>query len=300
MTKLEASRSHRKSVWSMRPKYSSGRSTRRDNDPPDGADTKANGQYLSTLVMWEKQMVNPLLKLTGLSKSYAGEDGRQALQDVDLEMAAGEFLCVMGPSGSGKSTLLNLMAGLDRPTRGSVVVDGTDLGRLSESKLARYRRRQVGLVFQFFNLLNTITVLDNVLLPAQLKGGRRGSAKRAMELLERLGMDAKADHFPATLSGGESQRVAIARALVNKPALLLADEPTGALDSRNGEQVMDLLAELNADGQTIVMVTHDAEIAGQRASRIVRLRDGRVVLDQLRARAPSRNDHVSMLYAVQL
>jgi putative ABC transport system ATP-binding protein len=250
--------------------------------------------------MWEKQIVNHLLKVTGLSKSYPGEDDRQALQDIDLEMPAGEFLCIMGPSGSGKSTLLNIVAGLDRPTRGTVTVDGVEVSRLNESKLARYRRRQVGLVFQFFNLLNTITVLDNVVLPAQLSGNRRGSVERAKELLTRLRIDAKADQFPSTLSGGERQRVAIARALINKPALLLADEPTGALDSKNGEQVMDLLSELNQDGQSIVMVTHDGDLAGRYASRIIRLHDGRIAQDERRGGVNSQADGVSVKHAVQL
>jgi putative ABC transport system ATP-binding protein len=186
----------------------------------------------------------------------------------------------MGPSGSGKSTLLNLVAGLDRPTSGSVRVDGVELTRLGEAELARYRRTKVGLVFQFFNLLNNLTVLDNVAVPAELAGlGRREARGRALALLEELGLAEQARSFPARLAGGQRQRVAVARALVNRPPLLLADEPTGALDRRSGEQVMDLLAELNRAGQTILLVTHDPRLAERCASRVVTLVDGAVAGD---------------------
>jgi len=186
----------------------------------------------------------------------------------------------MGPSGSGKSTLLNLMAGLDRATDGTIRVDGQDITRLSEAALARYRRARVGLVFQFFNLLNTLTVLDNVLIPAQLAGmNRREACRRAGELLDQLGIADQASKYPARLSGGQRQRVAIARALVNRPALLLADEPTGALDTHSGEQVLDLFRDLNRTGQTIVLVTHDPRLAERCAGRIVTLVDGAVATD---------------------
>jgi putative ABC transport system ATP-binding protein len=184
---------------------------------------------------------------------------------------------IMGPSGSGKSTLLNLVAGVDRPTSGSVLVAGEDLGRLNEAQLARFRRAKVGFVFQFFNLLANLTVLENVLIPAELNGARPGEARsRAQELLARLDITQLADRYPARLSGGQQQRVAIARALVNGPLLLLADEPTGALDTRSGEQVMELIGGLNQDGQTVLLVTHDPKLAAGHAGRIVTLIDGRI------------------------
>ncbi|HYW27063.1 MAG TPA: ABC transporter ATP-binding protein [Terriglobales bacterium] len=220
-----------------------------------------------------------LLELTGVVKVYGGAE-RPALDRVSLAVPAGAVAAVMGPSGSGKSTLLNLVAGLDRPTSGSVRVDGVELTRLGEAALARYRRTTVGLVFQFFNLLNNLTVLDNVAVPAELAGVRRGVARRrASVLLEELGLAEHARAFPARLSGGQRQRVAVARALVNRPPLLLADEPTGALDSRSGEQVVDLLVRLNRAGQTILLVTHDARLAERCASRIVTLVDGAVARD---------------------
>src|SRR5260370_26568530 len=181
----------------------------------------------------------------------------------------------MGPSGSGKLTLLNVIGGLDRPSHGRVVVDGTDLGRLSEASLARFRRTRVGIVFQFFNLLNNLTALENVMIPAQLAGASAGDARRrAMDLLERLEMPGHGNQYPARLSGGQRQRIAIARALINNPPLLLADEPTGALDSHAGDQVMGIFGDLSRSGQTIVLVTHDERLARVRASRVIRLIDG--------------------------
>jgi putative ABC transport system ATP-binding protein len=218
-----------------------------------------------------------LVELTQVSKTYAGAGGRAALDDVSLDVDGGELTAIMGPSGSGKSTLLNLVAGIDRPTGGRVRVGGEDLGRLSEGRLARFRRARLGFVFQFFNLLGNLTVLENVLLPAQLEGTRPAPARaRAMELLARLGIAELAGHYPARLSGGQQQRVAIARALINRPAILLADEPTGALDTHNGAQVMELLEGLNREGQTVLLVTHDAKLATRYAGRIVTLIDGRV------------------------
>jgi putative ABC transport system ATP-binding protein len=183
----------------------------------------------------------------------------------------------MGASGSGKSTLLNLVAGLDRATSGRIVVDGIDLTRANETQLAMYRRSHVGFVFQFFNLLSNLTVLQNVMVPAELAGMRSAEARaRATELLSELGMSDVHRSYAANLSGGQRQRVAIARALINRPALVLADEPTGALDSRSGDQVMELLRELNQRGQTILLVTHDAKLAAGHGRRVVTLRDGRV------------------------
>jgi putative ABC transport system ATP-binding protein len=183
----------------------------------------------------------------------------------------------MGPSGSGKSTLLNLVSGLDRPSAGSVVVGGEDLGALGEKGLALFRRQRVGMVFQFFHLLDDLPALDNVALVGQLAGlGARAARQRATELLEGLGIADRGDVHPASLSGGERQRVAVARALMNRPALLLADEPTGALDTRSGEAVIELLTDLNALGQTLVLVTHDARLAARCATRVVEVVDGRI------------------------
>jgi putative ABC transport system ATP-binding protein len=219
-----------------------------------------------------------LVELDGVTKTYDGGESRPALNSVSLRIPAGEFTGIMGPSGSGKSTLLNVVAGLDRVTSGTVRVAGQDITHLSEAKLSRYRRSTVGLIFQFFNLLNTLTVMENVLLPAQLGGTRRAAAlERTRELLRQLDIEEQADKYPTRLSGGQRQRVAIARALVNRPALLLADEPTGALDTRSGEGVIDLLLDLNRAGQTIVLVTHDPRLAERCTSRVVSLVDGSVV-----------------------
>jgi putative ABC transport system ATP-binding protein len=218
-----------------------------------------------------------LIELRDVTKRYPGQ---AAVAGVSLDVAPGAAVAVMGPSGSGKSTLLNLIAGLDRPTSGSVTVAGERIDTLSETGLARYRRRQVGMIFQFFNLLDDMTVLDNVLLPAQLARMRAAPARaRAAELLQALRIDSHRDSYPARLSGGERQRVAIARALVNRPALLLADEPTGALDSATGEQIGALLRDLNQSGQTMVLVTHNPALAARYARRTVQLTDGRVVAD---------------------
>jgi putative ABC transport system ATP-binding protein len=217
-----------------------------------------------------------LVRLRTAGKQYESA-GPPALDGVDLSVDQGEAVAVMGPSGSGKSTLLNLVAGLDRPTAGQVEVAGTVLNRLSEAALARFRRTNIGIIFQFFHLLDDLTARDNVLLPAQLAGTpRRQAADRADELLDALGLTARANAYPARLSGGERQRVAVARALINKPPLLLADEPTGAVDAKAGAQVMALLRDLNQGGQTVLLVTHDAVLARGAATRIVEMRDGRL------------------------
>jgi putative ABC transport system ATP-binding protein len=224
--------------------------------------------------------MDSLLEVQGVTKVYQGAGGKPALNGVTLSIPAGTMTAIMGPSGSGKSTLLNLVAGLDRASGGSISVGGLEITRLSEAALARYRRTSVGLIFQFFNLLNNLTVRDNVLIPAQLAGmGRREAGARARELLGLLGIADQALKYPARLSGGQRQRVAIARALINRPALLLADEPTGALDSRSGEQVIDLLRDLNSSGQTIVLVTHDQRLAERCTRRIITLVDGQVARD---------------------
>jgi putative ABC transport system ATP-binding protein len=217
-----------------------------------------------------------LVQLRAVGKRYETA-GPPALDGVDLAVAPGEAVAVMGPSGSGKSTLLNLVAGLDRPTAGEVEVAGTVLNRLSETALARFRRASIGIVFQFFHLLDDLTARDNVLLPAQLAGMSRAAARaRADELLDTLGLAARADAYPARLSGGERQRVAVARALINRPPLLLADEPTGAVDAQAGAQIMELLRDLNRGGQAILLVTHDPALAARCATRVVEVRDGRL------------------------
>jgi putative ABC transport system ATP-binding protein len=226
-----------------------------------------------------RRPVDALVRITDVTKRYGGR-GQPALDDVKLDIAPGEAVAVMGASGSGKSTLLNLIAGLDRPTSGTVTVAGRRIDTLSETRLARFRRRQVGMIFQFFNLLEDLTVLDNVLMPAQLAGMRRSKARaRADELLATLRIDRYSNPYPGRLSGGERQRVAIARALVNSPALLLADEPTGAVDSATGEEIGRLLVDLNASGQTLVLVTHNPELAERYARRIVQIADGRIISD---------------------
>jgi putative ABC transport system ATP-binding protein len=220
-----------------------------------------------------------MVRVSAVTKRYQGH-GRAALDGVGLDVGPGEAVAVMGPSGSGKSTLLNLIAGLDKPSSGTVTVAGQRIDVLSETKLARYRRTGVGMIFQFFNLLEDLTVADNVLLPAQLAGTPRRKARaRCGELLSRLGIDRYTNTYPGRLSGGERQRVAIARALVNSPAVLLADEPTGAVDSVTGEEIGQLLLDLNAAGQTLVLVTHNPDLAAKYARRTVRLADGRVISD---------------------
>ena len=226
--------------------------------------------------------MSSLVELRDVRKVYNGHSGSVALDGVSLTIPRGQAAAIMGPSGSGKSTLLNLVGGLDRPSAGTIVVAGQDLRRMSEAALARFRRTQVGVVFQFFNLLNNLTALDNAMIPAQLAGvGRADAQKRALELFERLGIAQLRHQYPMLMSGGQRQRVAIARALINSPALLLADEPTGALDSHSGAQVMEIFGELNRNGQTIILVTHDERLASTSASRVIRLRDGAVADDRI-------------------
>ncbi len=221
--------------------------------------------------------MSELVRLSDITKVYQG-GVTGALNGVSLTVEEGEFTAVMGPSGSGKSTLLNLIAGLDRPSSGSVIVGGSDLGRMGEAALARFRRDHIGFVFQFFHLLPNLTALENVLIPAQLKSTTSAEA-RGRELLDELGIGKVADRYPARLAGGQQQRVAIARALINQPALLLADEPTGALDTRSGDQVMELLMEVHRRGQTILLVTHDAKLATRYAARVISVLDGKIVDD---------------------
>jgi putative ABC transport system ATP-binding protein len=223
--------------------------------------------------------MDALIRLDEVTKRY-DSGAAPAVDSVSLQIAAGESVAVMGLSGSGKSTLLNLSAGLDRPTSGTVTVAGERIDELSETGLARFRRRRAGMIFQFFNLLDDLTVWDNVLLPAQLAGVPRGQARaRADELLAALRIGPHRHAYPPRLSGGQRQRVAIARALVNRPAVLLADEPTGALDSATGEEIGELLRDLNRSGQTLVLVTHNPDLAARYASRTIRLADGRIASD---------------------
>jgi putative ABC transport system ATP-binding protein len=218
-----------------------------------------------------------VLSVRSVRKTFEAELAPvRALRGVDLELQDGEFVAIMGPSGCGKSTLLNLVAGLDTADDGEILLAGEQVTGKTEDELARMRRRHIGIVFQFFNLLEGMTVLENVVLPAMIAGTKRKPAEtRARDLLDLLGLGDKASDVPAVLSGGQRQRLAIARALANRPTLLLADEPTGALDTDGGREVLELFKRLHADGQTILMVTHNDEVAGA-ADRIVRMRDGRV------------------------
>ena len=224
-------------------------------------------------------MMSEPIRLSALSRQFVRGDALvQALQGIELTVNAGEFLALIGPSGSGKSTLLNLLGGLDRPTSGELWLNGTSLHTAREKERTAHRRHQVGFIFQSFNLLPRLTAVENVALPLMLAGVPRSVRQEtAGALLSRVGLGARLDHFPAELSGGEQQRVAIARALIHKPALILADEPTGNLDSATGEAIMDLLRELNEEeGITLIVVTHDEEVASF-ADRIVKLRDGQIV-----------------------
>jgi putative ABC transport system ATP-binding protein len=222
----------------------------------------------------------PLIQLRDVTKRYT-ESGSPALDSVDLDIERGLITAIMGPSGCGKSTLHNLVGGLDRPTNGEVTVDGVRVDRLSEADAARFRRTKVGFVFQFFHLLDDLSVADNVGIAAMLAGRSRADGRReSAELLEQLGLGSRIRDFPTALSGGERQRLALARAIVNRPTVLLADEPTGALDLRNGEMALALIEDLNRRGQTVLFVTHDEQLAERHAHRIVHLVDGSVSTDR--------------------
>jgi putative ABC transport system ATP-binding protein len=223
----------------------------------------------------------PLLQLRGVTKSYTeGDTTHVVLHGIDTIVGTGQFVALLGPSGSGKSTLLNLISGIDTPDAGEIRIEDTDITRLSERERTLLRRARIGFIFQFYNLIPTLTVEENLLLPLELNGlldkrGREG----ALRLLERVGLRDRASTFPDRLSGGEQQRVAIARALVHNPALLLADEPTGNLDTDTGVKVLDLLDELTRGaGKTVLVVTHSDDVV-QRADRVMRLRDGHLVED---------------------
>ena len=221
-----------------------------------------------------------MISIAGLSmRLSSGGRPVNVLSDISLEVAARQFLAIAGPSGSGKSTLLGLIAGLDRPTAGRITVGGVELTRLGEDTLARFRLNTIGYIFQSFHLIPTLTALENVAVPLEL-AGERDALRRARELLAEVGLAERAHHYPVQLSGGEQQRVAVARAVSRRPPVLLADEPTGNLDSATGKQIIDLLLALNRNlGSTLILVTHDAALAAH-ADRLVLLRDGRIVGDE--------------------
>ena len=228
-------------------------------------------------------MKNQLIKLTNINKSYRnGDQELRVLKDIDLEVEEGEFLAIMGPSGSGKSTLMNLIGLLDRSSSGNYWLEGEEVSQLSEKKLASVRNDQIGFVFQQFFLLSKLNALQNVELPLIYAGVPSAKRKKlAKQYLEKVELAERMTHLPSELSGGQKQRVAIARALVNTPAIILADEPTGALDTKTGQQIMELLIELNNEGKTIIMVTHEPEIAAY-AKRTIVLRDGVITEDRRR------------------
>lgn len=222
-------------------------------------------------------MQDALIQIENVTRAYVmGARTLYALRDVSLTIRAGEFVAIVGPSGSGKSTLLNLIGGIDKPNAGRVCVAGIEISALNENALARWRGEHVGIVFQFFQLLPTLTALENVMLPMELRNAFPDHRRaRAMDALARVGLQDHAHQLPSELSGGEQQRVAIARALINDPPILLADEPTGNLDTQTSEQVLQLFSELHRAGKTIVLVTHEQSLA-RAASRIVSMRDGRI------------------------
>ncbi|MCA1633692.1 MAG: ABC transporter ATP-binding protein [Acidobacteria bacterium] len=226
-----------------------------------------------------------MIELYNVSKTVqSGAEALTILHELDLTIPDGQFAAIVGPSGSGKSTLLGLVAGLDAPTGGRILIDGEEITRMGEDALASLRSRKVGFVFQSFHLIPSMTALENVLAPLEIAGSG-GAQARARQLLEDTGLTARAHHYPSQLSGGEQQRVAVARAFANDPSILLADEPTGNLDSRNGAHVFDLMLEMNRRrGATLILVTHDHELAA-RADRRISLRDGRVVADRVRGAA---------------
>lgn len=233
-------------------------------------------------------MSNALIDVKNVSRVYTmGARTLYALRDVTVQVKQGEFVSVIGPSGSGKSTLLNLVGGIDQPTKGEVWVDGTRIDAMGENALAIFRRSHIGIVFQFFQLLPTLTALENVTLPMELRGdGSKNRRERAEEMLARVGLAARMTQLPGELSGGEQQRVAIARALVNDPPILLADEPTGNLDTANAEGIVALLRELADAGKTILLITHEANLA-RAAHRSILMRDGQIVEQPLATPAPA-------------
>ena len=223
-----------------------------------------------------------ILEVTNLCKTYGkGDTMVKALDNVSFSVEKGEFLAIIGPSGSGKSTLLHILGGVDVPTKGSVVINQTDISNLDETALAIFRRRQIGLIYQFYNLIPILTVQENLTLPLLLDG-RKPDEKQISTLVKRLGLEHRLDHLPNQLSGGQQQRVSIGRALVNNPALMLADEPTGNLDSENSKEIISLLRQFNKDfNQTVIIITHDEKIANS-ADRVITIEDGKITGDEVR------------------
>lgn len=222
-------------------------------------------------------MSTPIIEINNIRKTYElGGETVHALNDVSLEIQKGEFLAIIGPSGSGKSTLMNMLGCLDRPDTGTYLLDGNDIGKMNDNKLAMIRNQKIGFIFQNFNLLTKLTALENVELPMLYAGVTANERReRALEGLDKVGLKERAGHLPTQLSGGQQQRVAIARALVGQPAILLADEPTGALDSKTSKEILTMMKELNEMGHTIILITHDLEIAKQ-AKRMVSIQDGQL------------------------
>ena len=223
-----------------------------------------------------------ILEVTNLCKTYGkGDTMVKALDNVSFSVEKGEFVAIIGPSGSGKSTLLHILGGVDVPTKGSVVINQTDISNLDETALAIFRRRQIGLIYQFYNLIPILTVQENLTLPLLLDG-RKPDEKQISTLVKRLGLENRLDHLPNQLSGGQQQRVSIGRALVNNPALMLADEPTGNLDSENSKEIISLLRQFNKDfNQTVIIITHDDKIANS-ADRVITIEDGKITGDEVR------------------
>ncbi len=223
-----------------------------------------------------------ILEVTNLSKTYGtGETQVKALDNVSLSVESGEFVAIIGPSGSGKSTLLHILGGVDVPTSGSVVINGVDISNLDETALAIFRRRQIGLIYQFYNLIPILTVKENLTLPLLLDG-RKPDERFVDDLLKTLGLTERVNHLPNQLSGGQQQRVSIGRALINNPALMLADEPTGNLDSENSREIVSLLRKFNKENnQTVIIITHDERIA-MSADRVISIEDGKITRDEVR------------------
>jgi putative ABC transport system ATP-binding protein len=234
---------------------------------------------VSTIIMIMKNQFD--IEMQGVTKIYKMDSVNViGVENINLKIKKGEFVCVMGPSGSGKSTMLHLMGCLDKPTYGKVLIDGVDASRMSDDELADLRKDKIGFVFQFFNLYPTLTALENVELPMIIaEKDKEFRKKRALELLKMVEMKEFKDHLPSQLSGGQRQKIAIARALANDPPIILADEPTGNLDSKSGEEVMKIFTELNKKGKTIVVVTHNEYVATF-AERIIRLKDGKIIKDE--------------------
>ncbi len=223
------------------------------------------------------KQVEAIIRLDDVCKTYQmGEEEIKAMCDVDLNIKKGDFIAIIGPSGSGKSTLMNLVGALDVPTQGRIFLDDRDIAHMDESELANIRGRKIGFVFQTFNLIPTLNALENVMLPMMFVGiAKEDRKRRALELIEKVGLTDRMEHLPKELSGGQRQRVAIARALANDPEVILADEPTGNLDSKTGEEILNMFIKLNKEGKTIIIVTHDNDIA-KHANHVIKLKDGRI------------------------